>query len=392
MLRWLVLVTVAAGCLLPAVEYEPAAEASGAPLAPSAASECAEPGACCPGPSCAQGAPTDVVCSGADGTCPSTEAPRSGLPLAPAAPSASLPPAPAASCSDRLHNQDETDEDCGGLCGSTCPLDRRCQRDQDCAADLFCSAFTRRCALISCSDGEQNGKELQTDCGGGECPGCSVGAECTNPSDCASNICELGACRALPLCVDEELNGDETDVDCGGPVPGCDRCADGASCVTDTDCAFGDCAQGVCISCQDEARNGSETGVDCGGAALTCPRCGPDQPCALDRDCQSGSCSAGVCVSASCDDAEQNGNESAVDCGGSCPRCADRLTCNVASDCINNACFNGVCISCGSGVIDGTETDIDCGGSDPACRRCDPGDRCLVNSDCTSGFCIGGVC
>jgi hypothetical protein len=68
------------------------------------------------------------------------------------------------------------------------------------------------------------------------------------------------------------------------------------------------------------------------------------------------------------------------------------LPCLQASDCANNNCFGGVCISCGSGVIDGTETDVDCGGADPFCQRCLPGRRCLIGGDCQSGACNGNVC
>jgi hypothetical protein len=88
-----------------------------------------------------------------------------------------------------------------------------------------------------------------------------------------------------------------------------------------------------------------------------------------------------------------NGRETATDCGGgTCPRCADRLACRVPDDCLNDNCFGDVCISCGSGVIDGTETDIDCGGADPFCEPCAAGRRCLINGDCASNFCNNGFC
>ena len=45
---------------------------------------------------------------------------------------------------------------------------------------------------------------------------------------------------------------------------------------------------------------------------------------------------------------------------------------------------------CNDGERNGTETDIDCGGSD--CTKCMVGDRCRVPSDCVSLDCVGGVC
>jgi hypothetical protein len=105
-------------------------------------------------------------------------------------------------------------------------------------------------------------------------------------------------------------------------------------------------------------------------------------------------CQGGVCIAGpSCTDNAQNGTESDVDCGGSCGRCPDLSDCNQDADCVNNNCdASGTCISCGDTVKNGTETGIDCGGADPACRRCNPGEVCLSNSDCLSQFCVGGFC
>lgn len=152
-------------------------------------------------------------------------------------------------------------------------------------------------------------------------------------------------------------------------------------------------------TCFDEERNGSETGIDCGGDCEA--PCAEGLGCELDADCQSGVCDPRQCSNdlrlccqpPRCDDNVQNGAEGAVDCGGStCDRCSDGRTCAEASDCVNNNCFDGRCISCGSGTIDGTETDVDCGGDDPACQRCRPGQRCRINSDCFDNSCLGGFC
>jgi hypothetical protein len=53
----------------------------------------------------------------------------------------------------------------------------------------------------------------------------------------------------------------------------------------------------------------------------------------------------------------------------------------------------GVCVAsistCGDGLLNGDETDVDCGGS---CPPCDLGRGCVQNADCMSGLCCGGVC
>src|SRR5512143_2968008 len=47
--------------------------------------------------------------------------------------------------------------------------------------------------------------------------------------------------------------------------------------------------------------------------------------------------------SSGCSDGAQNGDESAVDCGGSCPPCAAGKTCSTGSDCATTFCADGVC-------------------------------------------------
>ena len=45
--------------------------------------------------------------------------------------------------------------------------------------------------------------------------------------------------------------------------------------------------------------------------------------------------------------------------------------------------------TCSDGIKNGTETDVDCGGS---CPRCPNGKACLVANDCIGGACTGGQC
>ncbi len=45
--------------------------------------------------------------------------------------------------------------------------------------------------------------------------------------------------------------------------------------------------------------------------------------------------------------------------------------------------------SCDDGVLNGNETDVDCGG---VCGSCDTGQQCVAGSDCKSGICDGGTC
>jgi hypothetical protein len=99
----------------------------------------------------------------------------------------------------------------------------------------------------------------------------------------------------------------------------------------------------------------------------------------------------------SCADTSRNGTETDVDCGGSnpaCTRCADGALCNIGDDCASGSCSAGRCVSlsCSDGIQNGTETAIDCGGADADCPRCGLGATCAAGSDCGSQSCNGGRC
>ena len=57
---------------------------------------------------------------------------------------------------------------------------------------------------------------------------------------------------------------------------------------------------------------------------------------------------------------------------------------------IEPAATTGVVSTCETGVRDGTETDVDCGG--PSCPECALGLGCASGTDCASGFCVEGTC
>jgi hypothetical protein len=188
--------------------------------------------------------------------------------------------------------------------------------------------------------------------------------------------------------MDGVQNGKETDTDCGGGT--CAPCVTGDKCVVDTDCVSAACdaVTNRCVAdqCADQHKDGNETAVDCGGG--TCPACANGLACVVDTDCMSNACDgiSLVCVSDQCADHRTDGNETAVDCGGgTCPACANGLACAADTDCASNACdgISLVCVSdqCADHRTDGNETDVDCGGTD-ACNRCLVGQKCVVSTDC----------
>jgi len=128
----------------------------------------------------------------------------------------------------------------------------------------------------------------------------------------------------------------------------------------------------VSSSCDDQIRNGAETDVDCGGGS--CGACPLGAVCVVESDCASGVCNGGRCtnavVAASCTDGVLDGTETDIDCGGaSCPACSDNRICAIGADCTSGVCTASTCrtASCHDGVQNGGETDVDCGG---ACTPC----------------------
>ncbi|EYF08819.1 formylglycine-generating enzyme family protein [Chondromyces apiculatus] len=105
--------------------------------------------------------------------------------------------------------------------------------------------------------------------------------------------------------------------------------------------------------------------------------------------------SGGTPPPVSCTNGTMDGSETDLDCGGACPSCADGATCSVAGDCVSRRCQGSVCVaaSCTNGTQDGSETDVDCGGgtmttgSNPACPPCPLTAGCSVREDCETLNC-----
>ncbi len=102
-------------------------------------------------------------------------------------------------------------------------------------------------------------------------------------------------------------------------------------------------------TCDDGIQNGQETAVDCGG---NCPGCDGGMPCNIALDCASYVCdpASNTCAVPACDDGIQNGDEANVDCGGSCDGCLENTTCTYDNDCASNYCERGSC-AVPSGVV-----------------------------------------
>ncbi len=306
-----------------------------------------------------------------------------------------------AQCLNGSKDGDESGIDCGGSCGRDCRIGD------------------------TCVDG--------TDCLSQQCDGTSlicIAGECTLPADCPSGVCgPLNVCLTAPCfcedptCNDHVKNGDEVGIDCGGLCAGCP----GVMCANPSECASGNCgADNTCqsASCSDGISNGNETGIDCGGdCVLEGKTCAIGDECVLPSDCMTASCGAAnmcatppcQCQGPACNDGMKNGDETDIDCGGSClvevpPKaCPADDGCTLPTDCQSGVCNPGnlcdpliaTCVcqapACVDGVLNGDETDVDCGGSCAPCQcakgriACPGGCVIPVDDPNNCGSC-GNVC
>ncbi|KAI8471296.1 MAG: hypothetical protein J3K34DRAFT_235982 [Monoraphidium minutum] len=294
-------------------------------------------------------------------------------------------------CLDNVVNGLEVDVDCGGPCNK-CQTGATCLRNEDCDS-MVCSEVctTSSCRLScrppSCFDTIRNGDETGIDCGGGVCPSCPLGSNCTVGTDCRSGFCSSVFQCNTPTCSDGVQNGPETDVDCGA---NCAKCEDFKICLNDADCSSSYCVNHTCAepTCSDGRKNGLETDIDCG---KDCVRCGHAKNCSIGDDCQSRVCHQSLCSLPSCTDGQLNGDESDIDCGGACNGCVPLADCRTSSDCASGVCTDNSCVAptCSDGIRNGLESDLDCGGG---CQGCDVSLKCKLGSDCATGACMAYKC
>lgn len=132
--------------------------------------------------------------------------------------------------------------DSGNLrCARNCVFDKSnctvkaysCLSNIDCASG-FCNPTKHICQNPSCNDGVQNNDESDIDCGGICGAVCPNGKRCGSNKDCSSNYCSFGLCKLQDSCSDGKLTATESDIDCGGACP--TKCTAGKHCNSNQDC------------------------------------------------------------------------------------------------------------------------------------------------------------
>jgi hypothetical protein len=248
------------------------------------------------------------------------------------------------------------------------------------------------CVLAVLALGGGCGEEFTSANAAGAAGAASDGGECTQQCSPSGLECIVAKCRAAECAFEPLANntpiatqaaGDCRDVVCDGeggqkPLANLNDVPDDGN-----DCTIGVCGGGppghtplpIRTPCTGGKCNGD-------GACVECIEPG---------DCPGNACREGLCVPITCTDQVLNGNETDKDCGGGeCPACADGQSCKIGSDCKSGVC-DGTCRgpTCNDGAANGTETDVDCGGTCPACAA---GKGCNLSGDCASFVCEAGAC
>lgn len=139
--------------------------------------------------------------------------------------------------------------------------------------------------------------------------------------------------------------------------------ASAASCAPGNLCP-GDGSACISVTCENDLCGTKVTQVHkpCAGSPGVCSADAICVGCVDNSDCTSNFCSNSVCVTPKCDDKTMNGTETDVDCGGSCgATCALSSKCKVDGDCAGGACASGVCatlVQVGSGGAKFSPKDI----------------------------------
>ena len=234
-------------------------------------------------------------------------------------------------------------------------LTARCSINSDCDDPLVC-AFGRcheecsssrdcpgRANCVRSDDGDLRVCQLEVEISCNRDGDCSGDQTCAADGECRDGCKKVSECAEEQVCVEQgAVCADEREVDKSGAlilvrggttfvaVSGDSGGSNGGSSSGDTNGSTGD------AGASSGAGNGT-SGNEQRGDLTT------DDPCKENSECASGVCE-GVCISPTCSDGVRNGNERAVDCGGSClAGCGTGTSCEDGSDCVSGRCTNKVC-------------------------------------------------
>lgn len=166
---------------------------------------------------------------------------------------------------------------------------------------------------------DQNGGTL---CDGkGACVQCLTAATCPGlDGECQSRTCNGGVCGVAYQPKGTPLKG-QVPGDCASVK--CDGAGSSGSVQDDSDVPIdgNECTQDLCSNGAPSNPPSAVEAACSQNNGHVCDGKGACVECASNADCASQVCAKGVCAAATCNDGLQNGEETAIDCGGSCAPC-----------------------------------------------------------------------
>jgi Dictyostelium (slime mold) repeat len=228
----------------------------------------------------------------------------------------------------------------------------------------------------------------------------TLGRACDDGNPCTHHdVCTRAGCVGTPytcddgnVCTSDKCDGNGG---CIFTATSGNKCDDGNPCTSNDTCSGGVCA-GAGYSCDDGnacTADACDGKGGCSHVALSGTACEDGDLCTVGDVCVAGVCTAGQPLD--CDD----GNPATSDSCQSNGTCVHLVAGPIAScpepenDCFNicmsaNICdfTSGCCVSsCGDGLMNSSESDIDCGGG---CPQCEDGKMCWGSYDCVSNNCV----
>lgn len=228
-------------------------------------------------------------------------------------------------------------------------------------------------------------------------------SQCPDPmNECLVATCDMGVCGTTPVPDGTPTNSGQFVGDCKLQV--CDGVGN-AKIVDDNDPTddLNDCTAETCSGGQQGstpiagpcAQNGGTICADpAGPKAGQCVECNVDADCAMPGYVCDPAGGTNTCVALMCSDGVMNGMETDVDCGGSdCADCGNMQACQTGSDCQSGFCDAFVCGACSSNTHCLTTQHCDLALNGGTCvEDFANGIACSDPNGCLSGHCIDGVC
>ncbi|MBI2138222.1 right-handed parallel beta-helix repeat-containing protein [Candidatus Woesearchaeota archaeon] len=268
-----------------------------------------------------------------------------------------------------------------------CQASERCVDHASCFSCDCWGWYNVGCGLAMCSQTQMLRQRYCPDSGCQQ-NDCVFDSSCQRKcSDWQTEGCGEGGCKSSQrLKIQDCIPSSDSKKECADD-PSCYQCTSGSCCNTQTHLFYGKdtlCWQdySVISTCNGQSGCGSDIfqqstnrycsgkGADCDGDVRTSPVIKLAKDCPPEKKCVNGISQCRDDAACTCSNDRQDGSESDVDCGGSCSKCKIGKKCSTNGDCESSFCTpKKICAkqTCSDGIRNQGEEEIDCGGPCPSC-------------------------